>query len=308
MADSLNGTAQTNPWRLRRDIGLRFARLRDLAGLSQTAAAERLQIGVATLRRLEGGNEGVRFTDHLVEAMLKLYQVAPDSTDWRELFPMTAETRNGKSRSWWQDFTDTELPKWFNPYVKLEDRADLIRRWDTGVPGLLQTAAYAELIMRVPTGLLDENEIQRRVQVRMGRKSLLTRAKPRAPQLQVVISESALDLCRGMGDLGREQLQHMVEMAGQPNVEVRMVPWAAGFAVTAAGGAFSLLTFSSNTSDGSPAEPPVAYVESPTNAMYLTKPAEVDVFELIWADLLTHAHNTKATRLAITKALEGLPK
>ena len=40
--------------------------------------------------------------------------------------------------------------------------------------------------------------------------------------------------------------------------------------------------------------------------MYLTKPAEVDVFELIWADLLTHAYDTQATRLAITTALEGL--
>jgi len=308
VADSLNGTVQTNPWRLRRDIGLRFARLRDRAGLSQTAAAERLQIGVATLRRLEGGNEGVRFTDHLVEAMLKLYQIAPDSTDWRELFPMTAETRNGKSRSWWQDFTDTELPKWFNPYVKLEDRADLIRRWDTGVPGLLQTAAYAELIMRVPAGLLDENEIQRRVQVRMGRQSLLTRSKPRAPQFDVLIGESAVNLCLGMGDLGRAQLAHLLDMSQQSNLELRMVPWAAGFGVTAAGDAFNLLTFSTNINDGDPTEPPVAYVESPTNAMYLTKPAEVDVFELIWADLLIHAHDTQATRLAITTALEGLPK
>lgn len=307
MAEGMNGATRTSPWHLRRDIGLRFAALRDRVQLTQTVAATRLGIGVATIRRMEAGHEGVRLPEHLVRALLELYEVDPHSPDWQELVPMTTELRSGKERSWWQDFTDTDLPKWFSPYVKLEDRADTIRRFDTGVPGLLQTAAYAEQIMRVPTGLLDETEIQRRVQVRMGRQALLTRTEPRAPRLEVILGESALDLCLGLGDLGREQLVHLLDVTLQSNIVLRMVPWTAGFSVTAAGGGFSLLTFTTS-GVANPMEPPVAYVESPTNAMYLTKPAEVATFELIWTDLINHAHDPLATRQAITTTLEGLPK
>jgi hypothetical protein len=59
------------------------------------------------------------------------------------------------------------------------------------VPGLLQTAGYARALIRAGHPELDEDEIGRRVELRMVRQSLLTRAAD-PPTLQVVVNEAAL--------------------------------------------------------------------------------------------------------------------
>lgn len=290
---------------IRRTIGRRFTELRLRAGLTQEAAAAALDRGRATIGRIEDGDERVRFRVPDVEAMLKLYKASTEDSE--VLLALTAETRNGVRKSWWHDYTATEIPSWFGLYVSLEDGADVIQQYEPElVPGLLQIRAYAEQIMRVPAGFLDEDEARRRVNARMERQSLLTRA--RAPRLEVILSEAVLHRTIGLGvDLARAQLQHLLEITEQSNVDLRIVPWTAGVhGGMASSGGFSRLHFPRDPISGDPVEPPLGYVDSPTGAMYLTKPAEVAVYDLIWADLSTNAHAAQATRLAITNALEGL--
>ena len=292
---------------IRRTIGRRFTELRLRAGLTQDAAAKALDRGRATVGRIEDGDERVRFRPVDVEAMLKLYGASEE--DSQVLLALTAETRNGVRKSWWHDYTATSIPPWFGLYVSLEDGAERIQQHEPElVPGLLQTRAYAEQIMRVPAGFLEEDEARRRVNARIERQSLLTR--PRAPGLEVILSEAVLHRTIGMGAaLAREQLQHLLKITEKSNVDLRIVPWTAGVhGGMASSGGFSLLHFPADPVSGEPVEPPLGYVDSPTGAMYLTKPVEVSVYDLIWADLLTKAHDPQATRLAITTALEGLPQ
>jgi transcriptional regulator with XRE-family HTH domain len=299
MADDSIGSAL-----IRRVIGRRFEALRTKAGLSQEAVAKRLDRGRSTVGRIEDGDERIRFRVSDVEAMLDLYNASGE--DRAVLLALTAETRNGVRKSWWHDYTATQIPQWFGLYVSLEESARIIRQHEPElVPGLLQTKEYAEQIMRVPPGFLGEEEARGRVDARMERQTLLTR--PQAPRLEVVLSEGVICRTIGMGNLARAQLQHLLAISQQPNVDLRMLPWAAGVhGGMASSGGFSLLSFPSDPISGNPIEPPLGFVDSPTGAMYLTKPAEVSVYDLIWADLRSNAVDQDATRKAITTALEGL--
>lgn len=287
---------------VRRHIGRRFIALRQAAGLTQEQAATRLERSRATISRIEEGEEGVRFREVDVRQMLELYH-APGK-DREILLALTAETRNGRRKSWWHDYTETELPSWFELYVALEDTAEIICQYESELlPGLLQTRAYAEAIARVPTGLLDESEIQRRTKVRMERQSLLTR--PRAPRLEVVISEASLHRVAGAGDLAAEQLQHLTDITKRANVVIQVLPWKAGIhGGMACSAGFSFLRFPADPISGEPLEPPLAYVDSLTGAMYLTKPAEVDVYERAWDDLRARALSPEDSHKMIT-TMEG---
>lgn len=89
------------------------------------------------------------------------------------------------------------------------------------VPGLLQTGNYARAIMkdgRVPT-----DEIGTRVAVRVGRRDVLTRPEP--VRLVALVGEAALRQRIGGRDVMVEQMDFLVEMARQPNVDIRIVPF-----------------------------------------------------------------------------------
>lgn len=288
---------------LRRYIGRRFTVLRNQAGLTQDQAADALQRGRATIGRIEDGDERVRFRDIDVKAMLDLYQ-APQE-DGELLLALTAETRNGRKKSWWHDYTETALPDWFELYVLLEDNAQTIRQYEPElIPGLLQTRAYAEHVMSTPGGYLDEGEVQRRVNVRLERQSLLTR--PRAPYLDVILNEAVLHRLVGGAAVMAEQLGHLLEVTQRTNAAVRILPWSAGVHGGMAASAFAILDFPTGPHSSEQMEPPLAYVDTLTGAMYLNKHGEVSAYRLVWDDLGKRALDGPSSREMITTALEGL--
>lgn len=287
---------------LRRYIGRRFVALRERAGLTQEEAAKRLERGRATLGRIEDGDDRVRFREIDVKAMLSLYKATEHETEL--LLGLTAETRNGRRKSWWHDYTETALPGWFGLYVSLEDSAETIRQYEAElIPGLLQTRAYAEQVIRVPAGYVAEDEIERRVRVRVERQSLLTR--PRAPHLSVIINEAVFKRPVGGAEVMFEQLGHLIDVQQRANVFVRVLPFAAGVhGGMAACGPFTVLDFPS-TAAGDPLEPPLAYAESLTGAMYLNKPDEVAAYRLAWDDIEKRALDQEASRAFIKELQEG---
>jgi transcriptional regulator with XRE-family HTH domain len=287
---------------LRRHIGRRFAALRLKASLTQEQAANALQRGRATLGRIEEGDERVRYRDVDVRAMLELYGASKEDGDL--LLAMTAETRNGRRKSWWHDYTQTALPEWFGLYVQLEDSAETIRQYEPElVPGLLQTRAYAEQVTRVPEGYISAEEIERRVSVRMARQSLLSR--PRAPHLGVILNEAALHRLVGGPEVMAEQFRHLLDVIQRGNVSVRVLPFAAGVHGGMAS-AFTVLGFPKDRQTDEPLEPPLAYVDTLTGAMYLDKADEVSAYALAWRDLGHRALDEPSSKMMITNALEGL--
>ncbi|MGQ4619747.1 Scr1 family TA system antitoxin-like transcriptional regulator [Nocardia sp. R7R-8] len=288
---------------IRRHIGRRLTRLRGKRSQDQVSHA--LGISRSTIVRMEDGHEAVRYTVPNMKALLDLYEASEE--DRRLLLALAAETRNGRSKSWWHDYTNTELPEWFGLFVIMEDSATTIRIYESElVPGLLQTEEYAELLYSVPAGFNPPEQLKQRVQVRMERQSVLTRETPL--RLETVLNEAVLR--RPVGDIGlmTRQLEHILEMASKPNISVRILPWDAGVhGGMTAGTSFQLLSFPDDPS-GEPIEPPLAYVDTLTGAMYLQKHGEFTAYEQVWRDINKKALSASDSKTLITSALEGFAR
>ncbi|WP_243710370.1 helix-turn-helix transcriptional regulator [Micromonospora sp. KC213] len=113
-------------------------------------------------------------------------------------------------------------PDWFRPWEEVEREATSLRWYDpTVIPGLLQTEAYARAMLALG-GELTADEVEARVVARLARQAVL--AGDRRPQFVAVLEEQALR--RQVGDRAAmaEQLEHLLTVAAEPNVQVRVVP------------------------------------------------------------------------------------
>ncbi|WBB54414.1 helix-turn-helix transcriptional regulator [Verrucosispora sp. WMMD573] len=286
---------------LRRQIGRKFESLRKAAGLTMEQAAERLDRARATLHRIENGAEHVRFRQADVQQMLDLYGASSD--DRQLLLALTAATRENKN--WWHDYIGAGLPRWFQLYIGLEAAASSIRQYEAElVPGLLQTRAYAEQVFTMPGGAIDaadDQEQRRAVQLRVERQSLLTRFSP--PQLSVIINEAVLRRPVGNATIMAEQLHQIAKAAELPNVTIQVLAFSAGLHAGAMAGAFSLLEFPRDGQDRE-IEPPVAYLDAATGAIYLDKPHETAAYNMIWADMTSRALNESRSKDLIQQIAE----
>ena len=71
------------------------------------------------------------------------------------------------------------------------------------------------------------------------------------------------------------QIDHLCQVAQQPHVDIRVLPWSAG-AHAAMAGAFRIMDFED------PEDPDVVYLESHVGAVYLEEPAEVQEYRRIF--------------------------
>lgn len=290
------------PFLIRRFLGRELAQLRENAHVTQDSAGKQIQRSRAHIIRME--NEGSVIWRRLeVEALLRLYQADDDTTAW--MVSVTDQLNNNTlGTSWWHDYTEEGLPAWFELFVRFEDSAKSVREYQPELmPGIMQTQAYAEMIMS--NELTDPETIRHRVQVRMKRQALLT--KDNAPRVEVILNEAALHRLIALKDLAAEQLQRLLEISQLSNVDLRMLPFTSGVhPAMAVSGGFHLLEFPSDSRTGKALEPPLKYSDSPTGALYLTKPSEVAIYEQIWEGAREKANDPGVTRVALKTFLEGL--
>ena len=121
---------------------------------------------------------------------------------------------------------------------------------------------------------------------RMARQHVLARADPL--QFHAVLGEAVLRCPVGGRRIWRSQLERLVELAGQPNITIQVLPFAAG---PHAGleGAFTLLTVPQLASD-------VAYVEGPAGGVILESRDDVRRCTMRFAVLGSMALSPSATR------------
>jgi transcriptional regulator with XRE-family HTH domain len=250
------------PTVLRRLLGAQLRRLREGKGISRESAGYTIRASGSKISRLELGRVGFKERD--VSDLLTLYGVA-DEHDRAALLSLA---REANTPGWWHRYGDI-LPGWFETYVGLEEAAELIRTFEIQfIPGLLQTADYARAVMAVGHSAAPDEEIERRVNLRMTRQKLLTRAD-KAPRLWAVVDEAALRRPIGGAEVMRAQIERLIEATHQPNVTLQVLPFAVG-GHAAEGGAFTILRFPE------PDLPDAVYVEQLTSALYLDKREDVD--------------------------------
>jgi len=243
-------------------LGLRLRDLRERADCSFAEAAAALSVNSTTVRRMEKAEVGLK--PPYVEKLLKTYGV-PEA----EISSFLLLVDEANQPGWWHRFRDV-LPSWFSLYVSLEGEAGLIRAYEPHcVPGLLQTEDYAAALLRTGFPNASEEELGRRVALRMERQELLRR--PDAPRLWVLLEEQVVRRHVGEPSVMRAQIDRLIESTAMPNVTVQVIPFTAG-PHPAMFGPFQLFRFEI------PELPDIVYTESLSGAVYHDERAETAVY------------------------------
>ncbi|MCW2919602.1 MAG: hypothetical protein JWN52_7670 [Actinomycetia bacterium] len=268
------------PTVLRIMLGAQLRHLREASNIGRDAAGYAIRASGSKISRLELGRVGFKERD--VADLLTLYGV----TDQKQREVLLSLASRANVPGWWQNYADI-LASWFEVYVGLEEAASRIRAYEVQfVPGLLQTEEYARAVTLLGHPEATDEEIDRRVDLRVTRQRLLTGTD--ATHLWAVVDEAALRRPLGGAQVMRAQLDHLIEMTASPNVTLQIVPFMRG-GHAAAGGPFSILRFAE------PDLPDVVYMEQLTSAVYLDKPEDVDRYLAVMERLCVDAEPASAT-------------
>jgi len=271
-----------SPTLRRRSLSGELFRLRKANGFTAEQVDEAHDWTKGKTARMER-NEWVRPDPNDIRLMLDHYGV----TDTHRREELLTWARQGRERGWWQPYRKMLSPI-YTTYIGLESGASGLRLFELAViPGLLQTADYARSLMQRRPGALTLDEIDKRVDIRMERQKILTGENP--TQLRAVIDEAALRRGAGGTEVMRAQMQHLLEMAELPNVEIQVIPFSAG---THAGtqGPFTILEFADAT------DRPAAYLENGAGELFLEYPdvdQYLDTFERLVAIAESPAHTIR---------------
>lgn len=292
MAETLTGS--TVP---RRQLGRYLRELRGSAGLTVRAAARELERSEPTLWRIESGLVAVRALD--VEQMCRLYGATEDMT--KALMALARET---KAKGWWQRYGDV-VPEWFDLFVGLEAAANQMAEYEHSVvPGLFQSEGYARTVIAADHQGERDEEIARRVELRLGRQAILKRPID-PPAIRAVLGEPVLRSPVGGRTVMAGQLDHLAEVSQLPNVSLRVVPVSAGYHPGIVTPSFTILRFPVN-GGGQESEPPTIYQEMYTGALYLDKPTEVERFDAAFEAIWNTALDERSSRKLISKTAEDM--
>ncbi len=228
------------------------------------------------LSRLETGRVGASPRD--IRDLCIVYGI----TNPAERERLMALAREGKQRAWWQQ---SDLP--YATYIGLEAEAASISDYNTDVvTGLLQVEGYARAIFESGDPPLDSAVLERRVEARIRRRSLLMRDD--APPLHCIMDESALRRPIGGPVVMRAQLERIIEVASLPKVTYQLIPFAVG-AHPGLDSNFVILEFGKAMVNN------VVYVEGVVGNIYLESIAELKRYKRIFSRLQSIALDTESS-------------
>lgn len=231
------GATHISPVVLRQEVGRRIRLARHDAGLTIVEAAERLELTRSALSRLENGISGI--TVHLLRSMMDVYDQRMD-----DVLDMI---RQARTRGWWRQYGISD-----RDFIALETGASRISNYELMlVPGLLQTAGYAQALFESGGETRRPDWIANQLTVRMTRQERLT-DEEHPLELDAVIHENALRNPACQPAVMCAQLAHLTLINELPTVTLRVLP-ASIFSYEAIYGGFSILDFPS------PGQPSICY-------------------------------------------------
>jgi hypothetical protein len=170
--------------------------------------------GQAYVVRFENGRYPVG--DRELVQLMDLYHIS-DMGHRERLLRDSVEVAK---RGWWEGYVTDSA---FADFLWAENRASSIKifQLDT-MPGLLQTRDFAESLIRAGAHGQDDLQVRRDLEQRQLRSRLLTRDN--APKTRFLIHEVILMQRGASPEILRGQLQHLLDTAELPNVELRVLP------------------------------------------------------------------------------------
>jgi len=276
----------------RRRLRYELRRLRSEHGLTIEQVQERSggDIKAPSISRWENGERSVRPTD--LRLLLDIYDVQGERRE-----TLLSLARQAKERGWWQSYASA-IPEWFQVYVGLEAEASSVHVYEPElVDGLLQTADYYRAFLRAAPAAADEDEAERKIEVRLARQERMTGDDP--PDYWAVLNEAVIRRVVGGADVMRGQLDHITELSRLPHVNVQVLPFSAGVHPAMDGG-FRIVGFPVA------ADPHVVYLENQAGSLYLEEEAEIDRYARMFNHLIAKALDPEESRRMIARVARDL--
>jgi transcriptional regulator with XRE-family HTH domain len=227
--DSGQVATHISPVVLRQEVGRRLRVARHRTGLTLAKAAERLEITRSMLSRFENGAGMVSV--HLVRSMMDAYDQRMD-----DVLDMI---RQARAPGWWKQYGISD-----KDFIALETGASHLSAYTLMlVPGLLQTADYAQAMFNSGREKRREDWIANQLAVRLTRQERLT-DEEHPLELHAVVHEFALRSPVGPMATMQAQLHHLALINELPTVTLQVLP-ASAFSFEAAYGGFNILDFPS---------------------------------------------------------------
>jgi transcriptional regulator with XRE-family HTH domain len=201
-------------------LGWELKRLREKNGFTLAQAVDGLTFSTSKLFRVENGVSALPKVADL-RTLLDRYGV----TDEDDIQFLVDIHRDSLNRGWWAHYRST-MPSGMATYVGLENGARTIRAWQPNVVfSLLQTERYVRemLLAAKPVNETTTEFVERTTQLRMDRKSLLTRQDDPV-ELWAILDEAALLRIVGGPEVMREQYEEIARLAALDNVTVQILP------------------------------------------------------------------------------------
>jgi transcriptional regulator with XRE-family HTH domain len=165
------------------------------------------------------------------------------------------------------------VPGWLGHLASLEQAAARIRAFETvGVHGLLQIRDYATAVERAEQAA---EAAAAAVDTRMTRQGVLDR-RPHPLKLDVILDESVLYRVAGDRSVMADQLDHLVDMAARPNVDLRVLTFDSRLF---AFGSFTLISSPGTTA------PYMAITEDRGGPHYMDRPTELGAHAALYTRL-----------------------
>jgi transcriptional regulator with XRE-family HTH domain len=257
-------TPLQNPVVGRKRLRTALRRAREATGRTQEQVADAMDWSLSKVIRIETGAVGVSTND--MKALLQLYEIE----DPAQVTGLVELARASRQRPWWTAHRD--LNDVFTHFLGLEAGASSMQMFQmAAVPGLFQTEQYAMHISGdfwigdQPSAA----EVAERVALRLTRqREVLQRTDP--PVISVVIDEAVLRHVVGDAEVMAAQLRRLAELARQPNIAMRVLPFAAG--VSPYLSSFVILGFPD------PGDTDVAYLERAIDQVVIEDPRQIDQY------------------------------
>jgi transcriptional regulator with XRE-family HTH domain len=272
-----------------RRLRMVLRRLREDRDLTLAFVANELDWTAAKLSRLEGGQRGAHPND--IRVLTEVYGLSGEERN-----ALIQLAREAKQRGWWQPY-GSALPSGFETYVGLETEASSIATYQPElVPGIMQTEDYARAQMQAAPVAEAQEEIDKRIAVRLTRQLRLTQSEPLA--LWVILNEAVLYREVGSRETLRQQLRRLLDLAEITTVTLQVLPFASG-AHPGTHGSFMALRFPE------PTDADVVYIEHLTGRAYLEEPEEIARYNLVFDHLRANALSPHASTELIRTSIRS---
>ncbi|MEN8654987.1 helix-turn-helix transcriptional regulator [Streptomyces sp. 21So2-11] len=202
-----------------RRIGSELRKLRTQAGFTVAEGGRLIDMGSPHLSHVEAGRTGIP-TQRLRELVCG-YGLSNEA--YVDALVSMAES-NGKG--WWSEYRKSR-PQSSLDLAELEASATSLQSHETLlIPGLLQTESYMRALFCAGLPDASPEEVETAVSYRRARQSVLDSDPPIS--FHAVIHEAALRIEVGGSQVMRDQLTHLIRMAGHPGVTIQVLPFESG--------------------------------------------------------------------------------